>query len=337
MGEKVSKGDVLFTLDSTDAELQLKQAEASYHAAEVAYSNSLSLQNNQSTLIPAQVAYNEAVNNQERILSLYNEGAASQLELDAAKARLDTAKAQLSSASSQSKSSVDTASSQLNSAGAALDIAKQRLEYCVVKSPMDGLVLKTSVKVGDMVSPQTSSITLVDSTTVLLNVSVTESRLGQIEEGMPVDIRLPALDKTMKGAVSKIGPGLNPATGMFDVEIKAINSLNAETGMLAEADLFPKISKQVTSIPAEALRYSNPGQPFSPGSECFILVLTPSTEESAGKTQIGTVRKQSVSVVDYNGNYATISQPIGSETLLLTLCPIVPEDGSQVSYIVIRR
>jgi RND family efflux transporter MFP subunit len=254
MGQKVQKGDVLLRLDATDAALQARQAEAGYRAAQVAYESSRDMLQDRSSLIPAQVAFEEAQKNYERMQTLFNEGAVSQLELDSAGARLETADAQRKSAQIQAESTSDATQAQMNSAKAALDIAMQRLEYCTVKAPMDGEVLEVAAHVGDMVSAQSAPVTLIDAREILLKVDVTESRVGQITAGMPAEIRLLGSGYSISGAVSHVAPGLNPSTGMFSVELRADNADGAaEAGMAAEIRLQYGKEPDYFTVPARAL------------------------------------------------------------------------------------
>ena len=63
----MAKGDVLSSLDSADVALQVKQAAANK--------------------APAQIAYNEAMANYERLQALYDAGAITKVECDNAKAK----------------------------------------------------------------------------------------------------------------------------------------------------------------------------------------------------------------------------------------------------------
>lgn len=137
IGSQVKKGDVLFTIDDTTAQLQLRQAKASLNSAGANYSKIVSAANPQaetqakqaleraenelrdaqtlydstkaqfessSLIMPAQAAYDNALSNYERISFLAESGEESQYNLDTAKNALDTASAQLENAKSQAQS-----------------------------------------------------------------------------------------------------------------------------------------------------------------------------------------------------------------------------------------
>ena len=140
IGQSVKCGDVLFVLDSTDQELRVKQAEASYQAALSAYNNSEAAYKGKANVIPAQSAYNDAVANYARLKTLYDTGGISKVELDNAKTKVDTTLAQLQAAQLSAKTSYDAAKAQMESAKAALDIVQKQLNDYLVKAPFSGEV-----------------------------------------------------------------------------------------------------------------------------------------------------------------------------------------------------
>lgn len=163
-GQSVNQGDTLFTLDSTDILLQVKQAESSYNSAQssyektvgasakqsetqmkqsldkaqneladatTSYDNALAAYENNTDVIPAQVSYDEAKLNYERTLGLYNSQAVSQVTLENAKNTMDTAKAKLDSVKTLSKTTLDNAESRLKNAKTAKDAAQENLNLTV--------------------------------------------------------------------------------------------------------------------------------------------------------------------------------------------------------------
>ncbi|MFA6942159.1 MAG: efflux RND transporter periplasmic adaptor subunit, partial [Clostridiaceae bacterium] len=132
IGQSVKKGDVLFMLDSTETELQLKQSVANYDAAVSAYDNSQKAYSSKSNVVPAQTAYNDAVASYDRLQTLYEVGAVSKVELDNGKSKVETTLAQLQTAQSSAKTALDTANAQMEVAKAMLEIAQNKLDDCVV-------------------------------------------------------------------------------------------------------------------------------------------------------------------------------------------------------------
>lgn len=163
-GQTVNQGDSLFTLDSADILLQVKQAESNYNAAQSnyektvgasakqsetqmkqsldkaqneladatkAYDNAFASYENNTDVIPAQVSYDEAKLNYERTLELYNSQAVSQVTLENAKNTMDTAKAKLDSVKTLAKTTLDNAESRLKNAKTAAASAEENLNLTV--------------------------------------------------------------------------------------------------------------------------------------------------------------------------------------------------------------
>jgi len=163
-GQSVNKGDTLFTLDSEDTDLQVRQAESSYNAAvsnyektvgasakqnemqmkqtldkaqnelidaTKSYDNALAAYGNNTDVIPTQILYDEAKLNYERTLELYNSQAVSQITLENAKNTMDTAKSKLDSVKTSAKTTFDNAESRLKNAKTAVSAAGENLNLTV--------------------------------------------------------------------------------------------------------------------------------------------------------------------------------------------------------------
>jgi multidrug efflux pump subunit AcrA (membrane-fusion protein) len=158
LGQTVSEGDVLFTVDSTDIQLQYNQAEAAYAAAAANYEkitggsikqsemqlNSTLVRaqneyndasdafaiaqeqyNSNTTIAAAQAAYDMAKADYDRISALVSIGQESAYSLSTSKSKMDSAAAQLAVAKSSAQSAYNSAQSRLKNAQVALDNAKK--------------------------------------------------------------------------------------------------------------------------------------------------------------------------------------------------------------------
>ncbi len=200
IGQKVEKGEVLFVLDSTDLELQVKQAAAN--------------------VVPAQAAYDDAAANYARLQELFKAGAISQVDLDGGKTKVDTTQA------------------QMEGAKAALELAQKKVTDCVVKAPMSGEVAFKNITVGDMASPQAAAITLINAQNVKVHINVTETYISKVKIGTKADINIQAIGAVAQGTVVSIAPASDPKTGMFPVEILVKNTDGKlKPGMMADVKL----------------------------------------------------------------------------------------------------
>jgi multidrug resistance efflux pump len=238
IGQSVKQGDVLFVLDSTDMELQVKQAEANYKAMLSSYNNNETAYNSKSTVIPAQSAYDEAAADYSRLQTLYDAGATTKVELDNAKAKVDTTQAQLQTVQNSSKAALDASRGQMESAKAALEIVQKKLDDYIVKAPMSGEVASKLISVGDMASTQTAALTLINASNVKVHINVTEANIAKVKIGTKAEIKAQAIEAVSQGSVVSIAPGCDPKTGLFPVEILVNNADGKlKPGMMTDVKL----------------------------------------------------------------------------------------------------
>jgi membrane fusion protein (multidrug efflux system) len=103
-----------------------------------------------------------------------------------------------------------TGSAQVRAAQAALDIAALQLSYTVVTAPIDGVVSKKSVDVGDTVAVGQPAMAIASQTGLWVTANLKETQLTAVRVGDPVEIKVDAFPhQTFRGTVTSI----SPATG----------------------------------------------------------------------------------------------------------------------------
>jgi len=133
-----------------------------------------------------------------------------------------------------------------------------------VTSPMDGVVIRRNVELGDTVTSGVSSfnsgtvlMTVADIGTMIVKAGINEVDIGKVRLEQPVKISLDAYPKVkFAGAIKRIGPAARAEekVKVFDVEI-AIDRQGAElrTGMTANIDVVGERKEKVLTVPVEAL------------------------------------------------------------------------------------
>ena len=189
----------------------------------------------------------------ERIRPLYEQNAASQLDLDNAIAAYETAVA------------------SVGMSQADLDQAEQELSYTVVRSPIAGQISERHVDLGTLVGTSGKSLlaTIVKSDTVLIDFSMTaldylKSKERNIIIGQKdstrswqptVTITLP--DNSVypyKGLVDFAEPQVDPKTGTFSVRAEMNNPEHVLLpGQFTKVKLLLEVRENATVIPQKAL------------------------------------------------------------------------------------
>ena len=175
-GLHVRAGQVLATLDESDARVRLASAKADRDATSAA-------------LQDLQVQLANAERELHRTQSLQASGVSSQQALDNARTTADSLRAKIA-----------LAREQVQAAAARIEVAQQDLDNCVVRAPFDGIVVSKDAQVGEMVSPisagggftRTGISTVVDMNSDEIEVDVNEAYIARVRPGMPVTAVLDA-------------------------------------------------------------------------------------------------------------------------------------------------
>jgi HlyD family secretion protein len=133
-----------------------------------------------------------------------------------------------------------------------------------VTSPMDGVVIRRPVELGDTVMSGVSSfnagtvlMTVADVGTMIVKAGINEVDIGKVRLNQPVKITLDAYPKIkFAGVIKRIAPAarLEEKVKVFDVEIE-VDRQGAElrTGMTANIDVEGEKKEKVLAVPVEAL------------------------------------------------------------------------------------
>lgn len=189
----------------------------------------------------------------ERIQPLYEQNAASQLDLDNAIAAYETA----------------TASVAMSEA----DLAQAELElgYTVVRSPLAGHISERNVDIGTLVGPGGKSLlaTIVKSDTVLVDFSMTaldylkskerNINLGQQDStrSWQPNVSITLADNTVypfKGFVDFAEPQVDPQTGTFSVRAEMANPKHVLLpGQFTKVKLLLDVREDAVVVPHKAI------------------------------------------------------------------------------------
>lgn len=169
---------------------------------------------------------------------------------------------------------VDTAKAALAAAEASLARAKTNLAYTVIRSPIDGTVIKRSVEAGQTVAASLNTPTLFliarDLKQMQIEADIDESDIGQIRVGQPVRFKVQSYpDRSFAGSVHQIR--LQPRTISnvvnYTVLIEAANSDGVLLpGMTATLDCVVSRAENVLLVANAALRFQPPTEKKGEGT-----------------------------------------------------------------------
>ncbi len=139
--------------------------------------------------------------------------AATEQAITQARARLAQAHAQLRSARtapqqvSLTRSRAAAAEADVKTAKAKLDQAELNLQYTTIRAPVEGIVAKRSVQVGQNVQPGQQLLSVVQIDDVWVTANFKETQLKHMQPGQPVKIRVDAYGRNYEGRLLNIAAG----------------------------------------------------------------------------------------------------------------------------------
>lgn len=144
------------------------------------------------------------------------------------------------------------AQEDLRVAQSSLEQARSLLEYARIKSPVTGVVVERFKQAGDLTTPGVTILAVEDPTRIVLRTFINEAYLQYIKEGDEVTVRLDKQNTPMKGMVSHLVPSADPATHSYMVKISVEDTSQIRVGMFARIE-FDMGHKQVIKIPVKAV------------------------------------------------------------------------------------
>ena len=212
----------------------------------------------------------------KRAQELYHNKLMSQVDYDTDKANYEVAKA-----------NVSVAKSGIAQAQADLDKAQRNLDFCIIKSPVTGVIIDRRVNIGQTVvsSLNAPSLFLIaeDLTRMQIWVAVNEADVARIKPGAPVTFTCDAFPgRQFEGTVGKVrlNATMTQNVVMYTVVVNTENPDNILLPYLTASVTFT-VGKQsnVLLVPNAALRWS----PSSPNEITANVRSQNSIDPPAGK------------------------------------------------------
>ena len=227
-GEYVKKNQHLISLDRKQLQANVDQVTSSVRSAS------------------ARVKQDKA--NKERVERIYEQGLASDQELEGAQAAYEISR------------------SQLDQARASLLVSQDALDKARLVSPQNGIVTKINKEAGEMAMGGMFSLDVLmiiaDLSRMEVIVDVNENDVVSISIGDTSEIEIDAyLDTVFYGVVSEIAHmaetsnfGSQEQVTNFKVKVRMINvPPNIRPGMSATANIITEVRKNALSIPIQSL------------------------------------------------------------------------------------
>jgi RND family efflux transporter MFP subunit len=186
MGQKVSEGQLLISINNTDLQAKKAQVDAS--------------------ILQATAGFNNAKKDYERFKTLFEQQSASQKELDDMTSRYEMAKAGLEGAKQMRNEVI------------------AQFSYANITAPFSGDVTNTFVKEGDMANPGMPLLSVEGNGLMQVMAMVSENDITSIKNGMPVSVLLKSSNQQLKGKVSEVSGSATNTGGQYLIKINLENT-----------------------------------------------------------------------------------------------------------------
>jgi len=269
VGDRVVKGQILFTIDSSDFQAQYRQAEAAYDSAAANLTRTTDAGQSQQMLQAqagvdqAQVAYDETNSLRDKTKNLFDAGAVAKQDLDDVEAKLKSAGIQLDTARQSlalvrdkaGKQAGDVASGQVNQAKAQTDLAKSQLDGAVIRSPISGLVSYRNVESGVFVGTSSVTFVVIDDSSMIADVAVSQLVTAMVRPGMKVPAHFgPPVNGDFESVVEWVSPGVDPRTMLYSIRLRfPVTGREIKPGMIARLSLPAGEGGSVLMVPERAI------------------------------------------------------------------------------------
>ncbi len=202
-----------------------------------------------------------------------------QEDVDAAAAQVQQSLGQLESARAQvvraendlarakkgaSAEDIAIVQAQVEQARVSVEIARSRLADLELRAPVDGVLSRWSVLVGDSAAPSAPVGVLLGAARYHVNVAIDETEVGRLQRGQDVRLTLDAFpEQELHGTVARISEVGANAQGIitYDVRIDLdAQDLAIRPGMTAALDIIVETKEGVLLVSSRAIRRDKQGK-----------------------------------------------------------------------------
>lgn len=180
-GDFVKKGQLLYEIDSSSIDSNRQEAQ-------------LNLQIQQNNL-------NNVKTNLDRYKRLYAKDLVPKYDVEQLELKLKNIK------------------NMISIARAKLKEVNYQYNYLKIVAPNDGLVIKKSIKSGEMAMPSNPAIILSDLNSLKIKTNVSESNLGKIKIGQEANILIESIGLETTGKIASIIPNVQDMTHSFVLKL----------------------------------------------------------------------------------------------------------------------
>nr|MDQ3071044.1 efflux RND transporter periplasmic adaptor subunit [Acidobacteriota bacterium] len=237
IGDVVSQGQVIATIEDNEIREQVRQSEAAFEVS-------------RATIRQREADLKFSQTSLDRARSLFERQLVPRQTLDDADARQQAASAQL-----------DLARAQNNQSQSRVQELRLTLGNTIIRSPVNGFVAQRLLDAGGFASTSSPVFSVVDITLVRLVANLVERDVKRVQTGTPAVVEVDAFPgEKFNGRIARVAPVFDPQTRTAQMEIEVANpTRRLKPGMYARVDLRVAQKTDALTVPRNAI-VETPGQ-----------------------------------------------------------------------------
>lgn len=267
-GTRVRAGQLLARLENKDLSAAAEQSKGEFEQAQAAYETTTAatlpeeLQKAQLDASAAKQALEAEQKAYAARQNLYQQGAISRKDFDAAGISLtqarnnyDIAQQHLNSLLKTSKAQeLRSAQGQLAAAKGKYQGAEAQLSYSEIRSPISGVVTDRPLYPGEMATAGTPLLTVMDLSHVIAKAHIPQPEAALLKVGDKASITAAALSEPLPGKVAVVSPALDPNSTTVEVWVDAANPrAELKPGTSVSISMVAQTIPDALTVPANAV------------------------------------------------------------------------------------
>lgn len=304
-GQYVNEGDTIATLDAQDIQNSIKSAQGQLQIYEQ------QLNASKASLEKLEINVDDAERNYGRQKTLFEAGAISQTDFQAAEKTLNTAKADYNSG----LASVESSKANIALQNVTISNYQDNLNNTVIKAPISGVISDKSLIVGQMASQGSTLAKINDITFVYAVIKVPQDNISKVKIGQAAEVTVDGVETIFNGVVENIDLSADVTSRVFNCKIKIDNSDKLLLpGIYGKTELISGEKVEIITVPINALV----------GNEGNYSVFI---------NEDGVAKKQEVLIGETDGNNVEITSGLedGNEVICSNTGTL--QDGAQIDVV----
>ena len=162
---------------------------------------------------------------------------------------------------------IKTATSQVEAARSHLQSSQAQVSYSQIVSPIAGVVADRPLYAGEMATPGSPLVTVMDISKVIARANVPQNQSASVKVGQPATITQVDTNQTVEGKVTVVSPATDPNSTTIQVWVQADNpGEQLKPGTSVHVAIMTEVIKATPVVPIAAILPGEEG-----GTACLVI------------------------------------------------------------------